>query len=87
MEINVVTISIEEYKDLVRTAIKAEYDAQAEAMQKEFEAKEAELRGMIEYHEKDALDWWRKYNDLKKENARLKDDLSFYTSGAEKEDE
>ena len=71
MENNTVIITVEEYRSLIeaklRAEIEAEYAIQIDNLKKEAKAESD-----------DALNWYRKYNVIKDENAKLRDELSFY---------
>ena len=78
MENNTVIITVEEYRNLIeaklRAEIEAEYAIQIDDLKKEAKAESD-----------DALNWYRKYNAIKDENAKLRDELDFYKPAKQEE--
>lgn len=78
MENNTVIITVEEYRNLIeaklRAEIEAEYAVQIDDLKKEAKAESD-----------DALNWYRKYNAIKDENAKLRDELDFYKPAKQEE--
>ena len=78
MENNTVIITVEEYRSLIeaklRAEIEAEYAVQIDSLKKEAKAESD-----------DASNWYRKYNAIKTEYEKLRDELDFYKPAKQEE--
>ncbi len=71
MENNTVIITVEEYRNLIETKLRAEIEA-------EYAVEIDSLKKEAKAESDDALNWYRKYNAIKDENVKLRDELEFY---------
>ena len=82
---NVITISIEEYKDLIRVSLEDEYRKQIDALQEKVKQIEELRSDDCTRLTEDKIYWYKQYcakgNELESANARiaeLEEELSFY---------
>lgn len=89
---NVITISIEEYKDLLRVSVEREFHDQIDCLNEKIQSIEATAASDRDQLREDKLYWYNRYleadkkaGDLEKELFAVKEELDFYKPAKQEE--